>query len=61
MFWIIGGVVVVVLGLVWWWAGRHSTIRGSVTGRRIDEALQSPEAEEHTVRRLGSGNFFGPS
>jgi hypothetical protein len=60
MFWIVSAVVVVLLGLVWLWAGKHSTIRGRVTGRRIDEALQNPEAEAHTMRRLGSGNFFGP-
>ena len=60
MTWIVVGVVVALLAVLWWWAGRHSRVRGPVTGRRIDEALQNPDASAHTMRRLGSGNFFGP-
>jgi hypothetical protein len=60
MFWIIAGAVAVLLAVVWWWAGKHSTVRGNVRGYRIDQLTGNAEGEDTLIRYHGPNPPAGP-
>jgi len=58
MFWIIAAGVVLLLGLLWWWSGRHSKVRTNLRGYRLDQALGNDAAGDTVIRHHSRG---GPS
>jgi hypothetical protein len=59
MFWIVAAAVVVVVGLLWAWAGRHSKVRGSVRGSRLDDALTNDTSTDTFLRHRSQGGPGG--
>ena len=53
-FWIIAGVVLVVLVGLWIWADGRSTMR-NVRGRALDESLKNPEGYSTMMRNQTQG------
>ena len=59
MFWIVAVPVLVLVGVIYWWAGRHSSVRRNVRGLGIDEALKNDEASSTFLRhKAGGGPIF---
>lgn len=53
MGWIVLGVVVVAVGVVYVWAGRHSKVRADVRLAKYDEAVKHPEVQAQQLRDIG--------
>lgn len=58
-FWIIAGVVAVLLAAAWHWADKHTAIRGSVRQKGIDNALKNGEGASTMIRHQAGGPTAG--
>lgn len=58
-FWILTGVAVVALGVLWRWTGRRSTVRRDARQARFDALGENPEVVSHLVRDIGNLGGLG--